>query len=157
LKGEITRRVKLIWLPLNNQLLAVITLSCSEVLLLLLGIQAITHEMSGLLTIVTQVGWQASVLGNLLLIFLDEAELLLHESPPTTSACRLVPSAARDGDKGEPWPPLKATVDGRSRRPWPGTLGINSKLDSLIRASNQKIRGSNCWSSRAGPSSLTQG
>jgi hypothetical protein len=33
--------------------------------------------MSGLLTIVTQVGWQASVLGNLVLIFLDEAELLL--------------------------------------------------------------------------------
>jgi hypothetical protein len=77
LKGEITRRVKLIWLPLNNQLLAVITLSCSEVLLLLRGIQAITHEMSGLITIVTQVGWQASVLGNSLLIFLDEAELLL--------------------------------------------------------------------------------
>jgi hypothetical protein len=59
-----------------------ITLSCSEVLLLLLGIQAITHEMSGLLTIVTQVGWQASVLGNLLLIFLDEAELLLSLSYP---------------------------------------------------------------------------
>jgi hypothetical protein len=77
LKGEITRRVKLIWLPLNNQLLAVITLSCSEVLLLLRGIQAITHEMSGLITIVTQVGWQASVLENSLLIFLDEAELLL--------------------------------------------------------------------------------
>jgi hypothetical protein len=57
LKGETTRRVKLIWLPLSNQLLAVITLSCSEVLLLLLGIQAITLEMSGLLTIVTQVGW----------------------------------------------------------------------------------------------------
>jgi hypothetical protein len=62
---------------LNNQLLAVITLSSSEVLLLLLGIKAITHEMSGLLTIVTQVGWKASVLGILLLIFLDEAELLL--------------------------------------------------------------------------------
>jgi hypothetical protein len=77
LKGEITHGVKLNWLPLNNQLLAVITLSCSEVLLLPLGIQAITHEMSGLLTIVTQVGWQASVLGNLLLIFLDEAQLLL--------------------------------------------------------------------------------
>jgi hypothetical protein len=77
LKGEITRRDKLNWLPLNNQLLAVITLSCSEVLLLLLGIQAITHEMSGLLTIVTQVGWQASVLENLFLIFLDEVELLL--------------------------------------------------------------------------------
>jgi hypothetical protein len=56
LKGEFTRGVELNWLPLNNQLLAVITLSCSEVLLLLLGIQAITHEMSGLLTIVTQVG-----------------------------------------------------------------------------------------------------
>jgi hypothetical protein len=55
----------------------VITLSCSEVLILLLGIQEITHEMSGLLTIVTQVGWQSSALRNLLLIFLDEAELLL--------------------------------------------------------------------------------
>jgi hypothetical protein len=77
LKGDITRRVKLDWLPLNNQLLAVITLSCSKVLLLLLGIQAITHEMFGLLTIVTQVGWQASLLRNLLLIFLNEAELLL--------------------------------------------------------------------------------
>jgi hypothetical protein len=64
LKGEITRRVKLNWLPLSNQLLAVLTLSCSEVLFLLLGIQAITHDMSGLLAIVTQVGWQASVLGN---------------------------------------------------------------------------------------------
>jgi hypothetical protein len=62
---------------LNNQLLAGITLSYSEVLLLLLGIQAIMHEMSGLLTIVTQVGWLASMLGNLLLIFLEEAELLL--------------------------------------------------------------------------------
>jgi hypothetical protein len=33
--------------------------------------------MSGLFTIITQVGRQASVLENLLLIFLDEAELLL--------------------------------------------------------------------------------
>jgi hypothetical protein len=64
LKGEITRRVRLNWLPLRNQLLAVLTLSCSEVLFLLLGIQAITHDMSVLLAIVTQVGWQASVLGN---------------------------------------------------------------------------------------------
>jgi hypothetical protein len=55
----------------------VITLSCSEVLILLLGIRAITYEMPGLSTIVAQAGWKVSRLGNLLLIFLDEAELLL--------------------------------------------------------------------------------
>jgi hypothetical protein len=62
---------------LNNRLLAVITISCSEVLILLLGIREITYEMSGLSTIVAQAGWKVSELGNLLLIFLDEAELLL--------------------------------------------------------------------------------
>jgi hypothetical protein len=62
---------------LKNRLLAVITLSCSEVLILLLGIREIMYEMLGLSIIVAQAGWKVSGLGNLLLIFLDEAELLL--------------------------------------------------------------------------------
>jgi hypothetical protein len=62
---------------LKNRLLAVITLSCSEVLILLLGIWEIMYEMLGLSIIVAQAGWKVSGLGNLLLIFLDEAELLL--------------------------------------------------------------------------------
>jgi hypothetical protein len=73
----VTHIVKLVGRPLKNRLLAVITLSCSEVPILLLGIQAITYEMPGLPTIVAQAGWKVSGLGNLLLIFLDEAELLL--------------------------------------------------------------------------------
>jgi hypothetical protein len=75
---DVTRRVKLVWRPLKNRLLAVITLSCSEVLILLLGIREIMYEMLGLSIIVAQAGWKVSGLGNLLLIFLDEAELLLH-------------------------------------------------------------------------------
>jgi hypothetical protein len=55
----------------------VITLRCSEVLILLLGIRAITYEMPGLSTIVAKAGWKVFGLGNLLLIFLDETELLL--------------------------------------------------------------------------------
>jgi hypothetical protein len=54
----------------------VIHLSRSEVLILLLGIQAITYEMPGLSTIVAKAGWKFFGLGNLLLIFLDETELL---------------------------------------------------------------------------------
>jgi hypothetical protein len=82
LDRDVTQRGKLVWLPWKNQLLVVIHLRCSEVLILLLGIRAITYEMPGLFTIVTQMGWQASVLGNLLLIFLDEVELLLSLSYP---------------------------------------------------------------------------
>jgi hypothetical protein len=74
---EVTHRVKLVWLPLKDRLLAVITFSCSEVLILLLGIRAITYEMLGLSTIVEKVGRKVFGLGNLLLILLDEAELLL--------------------------------------------------------------------------------
>jgi hypothetical protein len=73
---EITHRVKLVWLPLKDRLLAVITFSCSEVLILLLGVRAITYEMPGLSTIVAKAGRKFFGLGNLLLIFLDDTELL---------------------------------------------------------------------------------
>jgi hypothetical protein len=73
----VTHRDKLVWVPWKNQLLAVIHLRCSEVLILLLGIGAITYEMLGLSTTVANAGWKVFGLGNLLLIFLDEAELLL--------------------------------------------------------------------------------
>jgi hypothetical protein len=73
----VTHRDKLVWLPWKNQLLAVIHLSCSEVLILLLGIRAITYEMLGLSTIIAKAGQKVFGLGNLLLIFLDAAELLL--------------------------------------------------------------------------------
>jgi hypothetical protein len=53
---EITHRVKLVWLPSQDRLLAVITFSCSEVLNLLLGVRAITYEMPGLSTIVAKEG-----------------------------------------------------------------------------------------------------
>jgi hypothetical protein len=62
---------------LNDGLLTVITLSCSEVLILLLGIRAIAYEMTGLSTFVAKEGWKVFGLANLLLIFLDEVELLL--------------------------------------------------------------------------------
>jgi hypothetical protein len=77
LDRDVTHRVKLVWLPLKNRLLAVITLSCSEVLVLMLEIEAITYEMPRLSTIVAQTGWKVSGFGNLLPIFLDVAELLL--------------------------------------------------------------------------------
>jgi hypothetical protein len=76
LDRSVTHRVKLVWRPLKNRLLAVITLSCSEVLILLRGIWAITYEMPGLSTIVAQARWKVSGLGNLLLIFLSEASSL---------------------------------------------------------------------------------
>jgi hypothetical protein len=60
LDRDVTHRVKLVWRPLKNRLLAVITLSCSEVLILLLGVRAITYEMPGLSTIVAQAGWKVS-------------------------------------------------------------------------------------------------
>jgi hypothetical protein len=80
LDRDVTHRFKLVGCPLKNRLLAVIILSCSEVQILLLGIRAITYEMPGLPTIVAQAGWKVSELGNLLLIFLVEAELLLSHS-----------------------------------------------------------------------------
>jgi hypothetical protein len=77
LDGDVTHGVKLVWLPLKNRVLAACTLNCSEVLILMLDIWAIKYEMPGLSTIVAHTGWKVSGLGNLLLVFLDEAELLL--------------------------------------------------------------------------------
>jgi hypothetical protein len=71
LDRDVTHIVKLVWLPLKNRVLAVSTLSWSEVLILMLEIWAITYEMSGLSTIVAQTGWDVSGLGNLLLAFVD--------------------------------------------------------------------------------------
>jgi hypothetical protein len=62
---------------LKDRVLAVSTLSCSEVLILILEIWAITYEMPGLSTIVAQMGWKVSRLENVLLVFLDKAEFLL--------------------------------------------------------------------------------
>jgi hypothetical protein len=62
---------------LENRVLAVSTLSYSEFLILMLEIWAITYEMPGLSTIVAQTRWKVFGLGNSLLVFLDEAELLL--------------------------------------------------------------------------------
>jgi hypothetical protein len=86
LDRDVTHRVKLVWRPLKKQLLAMITLSCSKVLILLLGIRAIAYEMPGLSTIVAKVGWKFFGLGNSLLIFLDDTELL-PLSPSNLSAC----------------------------------------------------------------------
>jgi hypothetical protein len=72
----VTHRVKLIWLFLKNRVLAVSTLSCSKVLILMLEIWAIMSVMPGLSTIVTQTRWKLSGLGDLLLGFLDKAEPL---------------------------------------------------------------------------------
>jgi hypothetical protein len=77
LDRDVTHRVKLVWLPLKKWVLAVSTLNCSEVLIPMLEIWSTTYEMPGLSTIVAQMGWKVSRLGNLLPIFLDEAELLL--------------------------------------------------------------------------------
>jgi hypothetical protein len=73
----VTHRVKLVWLSLKSRFPAVSTLSCSEVLILMLGFWAIMSIMSGLSTIVAQMGWKVSWLGNLLLAFLETAKPLL--------------------------------------------------------------------------------
>jgi hypothetical protein len=72
----VTHRVKPVWLSLKNRILAVSTLSCSEVLILMLEIWAIMSVMLGLSTIVTQTRQKLSGLGDLLLGFLDKAEPL---------------------------------------------------------------------------------
>jgi hypothetical protein len=79
-EAGVTHRVKPAWLSLKNRVLAVSTLSCSKVLILTREVWAITYEMPGLFTIVEQMGWKVSGLGNLLLALLDEAELLLFLS-----------------------------------------------------------------------------
>jgi hypothetical protein len=56
----VTHRVKRVWLPSKNRVLAVRTLSCSEVLILMLEIWAIMSIMSGLSTTVAQTGWKVS-------------------------------------------------------------------------------------------------
>jgi hypothetical protein len=76
-----THRFKPVWLSLKNRVLAVSTLSCSKVLILMLEIWEIMSVMSGLSTIVAQKGWKVSRLGDLLLAFLDEAKLLLFFLP----------------------------------------------------------------------------
>jgi hypothetical protein len=78
---DVTHKVKLVWLPLNDRLLALITLNCSRVLIMLLGflllrVQTISFEMLGLSTIVAKVGRKFLGLGNLLLLFLNGVELL---------------------------------------------------------------------------------
>jgi hypothetical protein len=73
---EVTHRVKLVWLPSKDRLLAMITFSCPDVLILLLGNRAITYEMPEFSTIVAKPGRKFLGLGNLLLIFLDDTELL---------------------------------------------------------------------------------
>jgi hypothetical protein len=72
----VTHRVNLIWLSLAIRVLAGSTLSCSEVLILMREIWAITSEMPGVSTMVAQTGWNFSGLGDLLLGFLDNAEPL---------------------------------------------------------------------------------
>jgi hypothetical protein len=69
----VTHRGKPVWLSLKNRVLAVSTLSCSEVLILMLAIWAIMFVMPGLSTIVAQMQWKLSGLGDLLLGFLDKA------------------------------------------------------------------------------------
>jgi hypothetical protein len=54
LDRDVTHRVKLIWLSSKNRVLAVSTLGCYEVLILMLEIWAIMSIMSGLSTIVAQ-------------------------------------------------------------------------------------------------------
>jgi hypothetical protein len=62
---------------LKRRVLAVSTLSFFEVLILMLEIWVIMYVIPGLSTIIAQMGWKVSGLGDLLLAFLDEAELLL--------------------------------------------------------------------------------
>jgi hypothetical protein len=71
-----THKVEVVWLHLNDRPLAVITFSCFEGLILLLGVRAITHEMPGLSTIVAKAGRMFLGLGNLLLIFPDDTKIL---------------------------------------------------------------------------------
>jgi hypothetical protein len=72
----VTHRVKPVWPSLKNRVLAVSTLSCSEVLILMLEIWAIMSVMPRLSTFVTQTQWKLSRLGDLLLGFLDKTEPL---------------------------------------------------------------------------------
>jgi hypothetical protein len=78
----VTKEIQLAVLHLKAWLVAVVVISGSGVLLLLLGlllsrVRALICVIPGLSTIVAQTGWKVSGLGDLLLAFLDEAEPLL--------------------------------------------------------------------------------
>jgi hypothetical protein len=78
----VTQEIQLALPHLTAWLVAVVVISGSGVLLLLLGLLlsgawALICVMPGLSTIVAQTRWKVAGLGNLLLAFLDEAEPLL--------------------------------------------------------------------------------
>jgi hypothetical protein len=78
----VTQEIQLALPHLTAWLVAVVVISGSGVLLLLLGlllsgVRALICVMPVLSTIVAQTGWKVSGLGDLLLAFLDEAEPLL--------------------------------------------------------------------------------
>jgi hypothetical protein len=72
----VTHRIKPVWLSLQNRVLAMSTLSCSDVLILMLAIWEIMSVMPEFSTFVAQTQWKLSGLGDLLLSFLDKAEPL---------------------------------------------------------------------------------
>jgi hypothetical protein len=77
----VTQEIQLALLHLKAWLVAVVVNSGSGVLLLLLGlllsrVWALSCVMPELSTIVAQMGWNVSGLGDLLLGFLDKAEPL---------------------------------------------------------------------------------
>jgi hypothetical protein len=79
---SVTQEIQLALLHLKAWLVAVVVISGSGVLLLLLGlllsgVRALICVMLGLPTVVAQTGWKVSGLGDLLLAFLDQAEPLL--------------------------------------------------------------------------------
>jgi hypothetical protein len=78
----VTQEIQLALPHLTAWLVAVVVISGSGVLRLLLGlllsgVRALICVMPELSTIVARTGWKVSGLGNLLLAFLDEAEHLL--------------------------------------------------------------------------------
>jgi hypothetical protein len=77
----VTQEIQLALLHWKAWLVVVVVISGSGVLLLLLGlllsgVRALLCVMPGLSTIVAQTGWKLSGLGDLLLGFLDKAELV---------------------------------------------------------------------------------
>jgi hypothetical protein len=82
----VTQETQLALPHLTTWLVAVVIVSGSGVLRLLLGlllsgVRALICVMPGLSTIVAQTGWKVSGLGDLLLAFLDETEPLLLPVP----------------------------------------------------------------------------
>jgi hypothetical protein len=81
LARDVTQEIQLALLHLKAWLVAVVVNSGSRDLLVLLGVllswvRALLCVMPGLSTIVAQTGWKVSGLRDLLLGFLDNAELL---------------------------------------------------------------------------------